>query len=119
MAKDVVGFAGDNHCYHLIDHLLSFLDRKATKLSRAWCIGLGNMGTSMATNLLQFLSHVSPEDPFEPRLYVYNRTQSKADKLVSQGATLAPTISGQTPGHANCDWSPLHFFQGVQHLGRY
>ncbi|CAL8467100.1 g6636 [Coccomyxa elongata] len=64
MAKDVVGFAG-----------------------------LGNMGTSMATNLLQFLSQVSPEDPFEPRLHVYNRTQSKADKLVSQGATQAPTIS--------------------------
>lgn len=55
------------------------------------------MGTSMATNLLQFLSQVSPEDPFESKLHVYNRTPLKADKLVSQGATLAPTIAGHPP----------------------
>ena len=52
------------------------------------------MGTSMATNLLDFLSEASPEDPFEPKLHVYNRTQSKADKLVSQGALLAPSVAG-------------------------
>ncbi|KAK9916515.1 hypothetical protein WJX75_003594 [Coccomyxa subellipsoidea] len=55
--------------------------------------GLGNMGTSMATNLLDFLCKASPEDPFEPKLHVYNRTQSKADKLVSQGALLAPSVA--------------------------
>lgn len=52
------------------------------------------MGTSMAINLQQYLSSLSPDDPFAPNLHVYNRTQSKTDKLVSQGATLAPSISG-------------------------
>ena len=55
------------------------------------------MGTSMATNLLDFLSKASPEDPFEPKLHVYNRTQSKVDKLVSQGALLAPSVAGTVP----------------------
>lgn len=72
-------------------------DKGARKPSCASSIGLGNMGMSMATNLLQFLSQVSAEERFEPMLHVYNRTQSKADKLVSQGAILAPSISGKLP----------------------
>ncbi|EIE26757.1 3-hydroxyisobutyrate dehydrogenase family protein [Coccomyxa subellipsoidea C-169] len=51
------------------------------------------MGTSMATNLLEFLSKLSPDDPFERQLHVHNRTQSKTDKLVSQGAVLAPSVA--------------------------
>jgi 3-hydroxyisobutyrate dehydrogenase-like beta-hydroxyacid dehydrogenase len=56
--------------------------------------GLGNMGLSMATNLQGFLKDLPLDAPFHRSLYVYNRTQSKADILVSEGATLAPQIAG-------------------------
>ena len=46
---------------------------------RVGCIGLGTMGAPMAENLLK-----AGYD-----LTVYNRTLSKAEKLVSQGASLA------------------------------
>ena len=48
-------------------------------------IGLGNMGSGMAANLLK-AGHA---------LTVYNRTPAKAEALVAKGATLA-----KTPGEA-------------------
>jgi 3-hydroxyisobutyrate dehydrogenase len=52
------------------------------KKQRIGWIGLGNMGTSMALNLLKAGFEVT----------VYNRTESKAQPLVGKGATLATSI---------------------------
>jgi 3-hydroxyisobutyrate dehydrogenase-like beta-hydroxyacid dehydrogenase len=49
-------------------------------------IGLGNMGSGMAANLLK-AGHT---------LTVYNRTPARAEALVAQGATLAKTPSEAT-----------------------
>jgi 3-hydroxyisobutyrate dehydrogenase-like beta-hydroxyacid dehydrogenase len=53
-------------------------------------IGLGRMGTGMATNLLKAGHHVA----------VYNRTRSKAEALVAQGAKAASSVSGACRGDA-------------------
>ena len=51
-------------------------------------IGLGNMGSGMAANLLK-AGHT---------LTVYNRTAARAEALVAQGATLAETPSEAARG---------------------
>lgn len=53
-------------------------------------IGLGQMGTGMATNLLTAGHHVT----------VYNRTPAKADVLIAQGAQRAATIEDACRGDA-------------------
>jgi 3-hydroxyisobutyrate dehydrogenase-like beta-hydroxyacid dehydrogenase len=53
-------------------------------------IGLGNMGSGMATNLLK-AGH---------ELTVYNRTPSKAQQLVQQGARPASQVAGACQGEA-------------------
>jgi 3-hydroxyisobutyrate dehydrogenase-like beta-hydroxyacid dehydrogenase len=53
-------------------------------------IGLGQMGTGMATNLLKAGHEVT----------VYNRTRAKAEALVSVGAKLAATIADSCRGDA-------------------
>src|SRR5229473_6493831 len=53
-------------------------------------IGLGNMGSGMAANLLK-AGH---------ELVVYNRTPAKAHPLVAQGARLAATIADACHGDA-------------------
>jgi 3-hydroxyisobutyrate dehydrogenase-like beta-hydroxyacid dehydrogenase len=53
-------------------------------------IGLGNMGSGMAANLLK-AGH---------ELTVYNRTPSKAQKLVQQGARSASQVAGACQGEA-------------------
>jgi 3-hydroxyisobutyrate dehydrogenase-like beta-hydroxyacid dehydrogenase len=53
-------------------------------------IGLGNMGSAMASNLLKAGHNVT----------VYNRTPSKADALVKQGAHLAAHVSDACHGEA-------------------
>ena len=60
--------------------------------------GLGAMGFAMATNLQQFLGKLKPDDAFAPSLHVWNRTLSKADALVEQGATKASSIEGMVVG---------------------
>src|ERR1700760_1488278 len=51
-------------------------------------IGLGNMGTGMATNLLKAGHEVT----------VYNRSTARVDALVAQGATRAETVAGACGG---------------------
>ena len=53
-------------------------------------IGLGNMGSGMAANLLKAGHEVA----------VYNRTRSKADKLVEQGARHASQVADTCRGEA-------------------
>src|ERR1700739_1463556 len=53
-------------------------------------IGLGNMGTAMAANLLEAGHQVT----------VYNRTEAKAEALIRKGARLARTIAGACDGSA-------------------
>ena len=53
-------------------------------------IGLGNMGSGMAANLLK-AGH---------ELTVYNRTPSKAQKLVQQGARPASQVADACQGEA-------------------
>ena len=57
---------------------------------RVGFIGLGNMGTGMAANLLKAGHEVT----------VYNRTPTKADLLASQGARVAADIRGACLGDA-------------------
>jgi 3-hydroxyisobutyrate dehydrogenase-like beta-hydroxyacid dehydrogenase len=58
-------------------------------MSEVGFVGLGNMGAPMAANLVR-AGHA---------VRVYNRTASKADDLVCQGATIAATPGGTaTPG---------------------
>lgn len=54
------------------------------KKQRIGWVGLGNMGTPMASNLLKAGFEVT----------VYNRTESKAQPLVEKGAKLATSIQG-------------------------
>lgn len=53
------------------------------------------MGLAMARNLQQFLEKEGSSSSYDPSLHVWNRTQSKARPLLDQGASLAPTISGE------------------------
>jgi 3-hydroxyisobutyrate dehydrogenase-like beta-hydroxyacid dehydrogenase len=53
-------------------------------------IGLGHMGAGMAANLLK-AGH---------RVTVFNRTPAKAEALITQGATLAPSIAEASRGDA-------------------
>jgi 3-hydroxyisobutyrate dehydrogenase-like beta-hydroxyacid dehydrogenase len=53
-------------------------------------IGLGNMGAAMAANLLRAVHSVT----------VYNRTASKADALIQQGAKLATEVAIACRGDA-------------------
>lgn len=52
-----------------------------TEIKKIGFIGLGVMGHAIAANLIA--------DGYE--LYVYNRTASKADDLVANGASYLPT----------------------------
>lgn len=52
------------------------------------------MGLNMAKNLQKYLGSLHTEAPFHTSLYVHNRTQSKADPLIKEGATLAPSVAG-------------------------
>jgi 3-hydroxyisobutyrate dehydrogenase-like beta-hydroxyacid dehydrogenase len=45
-------------------------------------IGLGNLGTPIAENILQKAR----------RLFIYNRTASKAQPLIEKGATMCSSI---------------------------
>ena len=51
------------------------------------------MGLAMATNLQEYLSKRQTDGTYNSSLLVWNRTQSKAQPLVQQGASLAPSIS--------------------------
>ena len=51
------------------------------------------MGLAMATNLQEYLSKKQKDGTYNSSLLVWNRTQSKAQPLVQQGASLAPSIS--------------------------
>ena len=51
------------------------------------------MGLAMATNLQEYLSKKHKDGTYSSSLLVWNRTQSKAQPLVQQGASLAPSIS--------------------------
>ena len=53
-------------------------------------IGLGHMGAGMAANLLKAGHEVA----------VYNRTLTKAEALVTEGAVLARDVSGACNGEA-------------------
>jgi 3-hydroxyisobutyrate dehydrogenase-like beta-hydroxyacid dehydrogenase len=59
-------------------------------------IGLGNMGSGVAANLLK-AGHT---------LTVYNRTAARAEALVAQGATLAKTPSGLRAARWSSQCSP-------------
>jgi 6-phosphogluconate dehydrogenase (decarboxylating) len=59
-------------------------------------IGLGNMGSGMAANLLK-AGHT---------LTVYNRTPARAEALVAQGATLAKTPSEAARARWSSQCSP-------------
>lgn len=53
-------------------------------------IGLGQMGTGMAANLLAAGHEVT----------IYNRTRAKAERLIEKGASLADDVSGACKGEA-------------------
>jgi 3-hydroxyisobutyrate dehydrogenase-like beta-hydroxyacid dehydrogenase len=63
--------------------------RKARKMQVGF-IGLGRMGAGIAANLLKASHDVT----------VYNRTRSKVDALVAQGAKAADSVSGACRGDA-------------------
>lgn len=84
--------------------------------------GLGNMGLPMAGNLQQYLTKQFHDGAFAPSLFVHNRTLSKADALVEQGATKADSIEGATPlccctrhaGHHEGPWLSWGPQEGAQ-----
>src|SRR5712691_3103220 len=61
-----------------------------SKIMNVGFIGLGRMGSGMATNLLR-AGH---------RVTVYNRTPEKAETLSAQGATVAARVAGACRGDA-------------------
>jgi len=61
-----------------------------SKIMNVGFIGLGRMGSGMATNLLR-AGH---------RVTVYNRTPEKAETLSAQGATVATRVAGACRGDA-------------------
>jgi D-arabinose 1-dehydrogenase-like Zn-dependent alcohol dehydrogenase len=65
-------------------------DASSGKLMNVGFIGLGHMGAGMAANLLK-AGH---------RVTVFNRTPSKAEVLITQGATLATSIAEASHGDA-------------------
>ena len=63
-----------------------------TEIKKIGFIGLGVMGHAITANLIA--------DGYE--LYIYNRTASKADDLVANGASFAnttPSCSSKRPDH--------------------
>ena len=56
--------------------------------------GLGSMGLPMATNLHKALSSQT-DSKFEPQLLVWNRTASKAEPLVADGAQQVEDLAGK------------------------
>ena len=69
-------------------------------------VGLGNMGLAMARNLQDFLEKEQSSGSYDPSLHVWNRTQSKAKPLLNHGASLAPSISGDSIASSACTrWS--------------
>ena len=65
-------------------------------------IGLGNMGLAMARNLQEFLEKEQSSGSYSPSFHVWNRTQSKAQPLLDHGASLAPSISGDSIASFAC-----------------
>ncbi|GEN91612.1 NAD(P)-dependent oxidoreductase [Tetragenococcus koreensis] len=77
-------YIGETHkkvIYHAFDFLIK--NSKGMNRMKVGVIGLGNMGYPIAENILQ-AGH---------ELVVYNRTASKADPLVAEGATQAMSPS--------------------------
>src|SRR5690348_6438629 len=68
----------------------SVVDSGRRETMKVGFIGLGQMGAGMAANLLRAGHEVT----------VYNRTRSKTEPLVAQGATLATTIADACRGEA-------------------
>ena len=60
------------------------------------------MGLAMARNLQDFLEKEKSSGAYDPSLRVWNRTQSKAQLLLDQGASLAPSISGESSIFCTC-----------------
>ncbi|KAI8914736.1 3-hydroxyisobutyrate dehydrogenase family protein [Powellomyces hirtus] len=69
---------------------------------RVGFIGLGAMGSGIAHNLHKYLQANGNRS-----LYVWNRTLSKADDLVSQGATLVPGGPSELSGTCDIIFSML------------
>ncbi len=60
------------------------------------------MGLAMARNLQDFLEKEKSSGSYDSSLRVWNRTQSKAQPLLDQGASLAPSISGESSAYFPC-----------------
>lgn len=65
-------------------------------------VGLGNMGLAMARNLQEYLEKEKNSGMYDASLHVWNRTQSKAQALLDQGASLAPSIPGESSARVAC-----------------
>lgn len=89
--KEIVGFAGDTAKWVWVVFCSACDDNGAWH--HVFNAGLGNMGLAMATNLQEYLSKRQTDGTYNSSLLVWNRTQSKAQPLVQQGASLAPSIS--------------------------
>ena len=69
------------------------------------------MGLAMARNLQQFLEKDGSDSSYNASLHVWNRTQSKAQPLLDQGATLAANISGGPFASSHAQLDPVLLLQ--------